>query len=1449
MLRFSAMWIGCLLVVPAWAGEALVQIQTKHEGPAGGQSIVQSIDLGSQITSYGLTYDISLPADAPPGKCTSRQWIFRIGYIPLGMTSSGGPNWYTQGFLAVRLDGMSLHDIPATWRIVRAGGRDAMTEATWQTPKGPVYLRLAMRGDDDKLLLQLALAPETKAKSWELSLIAYPQGFEKPWDRRITTATRDQTPKSVKLDLAREPWALFADPGMKPPRRRAGPCGLVYAPDELASVAIGTGYSVNTTLKAKPGGRTITVGLWDFTSIGEAAAMTENLRRDGPTIAQDLAAVARADWSAGPLPAARISGSYAKLLADIAARRNRSTAYDEMTNQIVTPHRAWAKPLVGGPVRMLVVAPRWYQRDTVELAQRFDVTYDTVSFETPQSVTASGLYLYGSYELYGYPRKTAIGVFDTLRRQLEARHDCLVLSAFQAAIVPEHLRQLIVDRVRAGSGLILAGGARELLSTMKKELRPTGWHPDVAPLADLPPFDKMVAQKRPVCSAYTLGRGRVVVLNYNTGHNVLTPSLGINDPDIRAYADYYHSLAAAAVLWASGREMPVRIRFGAKPGEVTFDSDCDLPDASLDVFVDHPARDYATRSSSRHAVPKGNSRLTVACDGLNSCPRLVTVRIRNGEKTVGWATTQWAAPGKQPQITALELDRPLIAPGGKVSGRIRLSQPVPQGEVELTVVDHLGRTVRRQRLHAAGTEVPFAIAMGQAVTPLHTVRASLRAAGTLCDVCSQPFAVVDRSIDDFHFLVWASGSNSTLSHNILQVLADHGADWIDNTGMGGGTTEQAATQVLNASRHGLGSIPSLTRISSEQVSGRVRTPCLTDPAYLEKWTAGLRERARGAARFGPPGYTLGDENYLVSRAPLDVCVSPTCLAAFRKELQASYGSLAALNAAWQTNYARWDEIVPATLDEVKETPAHWPRWADHRLFMDRVFTSAHKLGREAIRSADAGARVGFDGLFNLDSQHGYDFYQLCRACDMVQIYALHFMQVEYLRSFQQPGSVVGSWYNELGNRDEAWAKRLGWHLLFHRFNSSWYWMAYETGPALLFPDLRPTPQLVWMEQSIREIQGGIGKLLLHAQRQHDGIAVHYSQASVHANTLLGRHLSSAQTGACRLLEDLGYQYEMLSYEQIERGGLKGFRVLVLPSSFALTEGEVRAMRQFVEGGGLLVADLVPGVLDGHCRPLDRGALDDLFGLSPSGLPKKPTGNETPKPLFRQAGAGWAALVGGELGPYEGQRKSGDGGALREAVRKFLDQAHVRPSIAIAAEGRPLDGCEVVRFVDGGIQYVCVTSDQQYAGVKRRQVTIRLPRAAQIYDVRAQADLGRQEQFSAQLVPGDPKVYALLPDAVRGVAVSGPKRVAAGATVTFQLAVDLGGAKPAGRHCLRVELAGPDGKTRPHYSRNVLLDKLQGEVPIDLALVDPAGRWQVRVTDVASHCSAAAEFRVVAGSGE
>jgi hypothetical protein len=400
--------------------------------------------------------------------------------------------------------------MPGEFREVRQFGPDTLLEGAWATPKGPVYLRLLLRSRDDKLLVQVALGPKTEANRLEVSLSAYPQGFDQPRKRRLATAARDvEAPASVVLDKAKERWALFYDELLQTQKTAAGPCGVVYVPDELDAAVVGLGpYNVRTTLRGKPGGRKITLGVWDFTPKHEAEPVRRYLVESGPTIADDLALLAKTDWLAGPVPATRLTPSRVEKLAKAAQTRRRPTPFDEMTDTVVTPHVAWAKPLPGGPVRLLVIAPRWEQRETVELAQRLDVECQTVSVSAPDSLLNPGsLYLYGSYDIYGYPRKNESDVLFEMADKLRAANDCVILSGFQPELMPGHVRSELAEKVRGGAGLILLGAAKGFLAELKDQLEPADWTADVVPTAKLPVLDRMVAENRPIASAYQCGKG------------------------------------------------------------------------------------------------------------------------------------------------------------------------------------------------------------------------------------------------------------------------------------------------------------------------------------------------------------------------------------------------------------------------------------------------------------------------------------------------------------------------------------------------------------------------------------------------------------------------------------------------------------------------------------------------------------------------------------------------------------------------------------------------------------------------------------------------------------------------------------------------------------------------------------------------------------------------------
>ncbi len=1463
--------------------DALSRVQGGWKEVDGGRFLKQELRFANDLVVYGLDYAVEIPAGTPPGKCVVRGDQAHGKLIALGMSSPAKPNWYYQSFVGIQVDGTSLHDMPSEFRQVRQVGPDTLLEGTWTTPQGPVYLRLALRGGDDKLLVQVALDPRTKADRLEVSLSAYPQGFGEPRQRRLATAVRDvAAPAGVPLDKTNEPWALLYDELLQRAKTGAGPCGVVYVPDELDAAVVGlASYNVRTTFRTKPGGRKITLGIWDFTPQHEAAPVHRYLVDSGPTIADDLARVAEADWLAGPLPATRMTPSRIEELAKAAEIRRRPTPFDEMTNTVVTPHVAWAKPLHGGPVRLLVIAPRWNQRETVELAQRLDVTYQTVAVAASDSLLDPGsLYLYGSYDVYGYPRKNETDVLSEMADKLRSPNDCVILSGFQPELMPEHVRRELAEKVQSGTGLVLLGAAAGFLAELKGRLKPAAWPADAVPTAELPGLGRMVAENHPIATAYRYGKGRVLVLHYAGGALCLTPGLGHADPDVLGYYDYFQSLVASAILWSANREPTVRIALSDKPGEVMIQAPRALPGAVVEVMDHDPARGFQERIEQKLDLPAGESRRVVALPGPTTGSRLVSVWVKQDGKTLGWTTGHVDLGAGAARIDSLTLNEAVVSPGGIVAGSVTLTALPADVRIEWELNDSLGRRIAQRRLDPTGTIAAFQVKLPQAVALLHEVRVRLWQADRLLDQQVASFTVPDRTIDDFHFLAWSDGTNHAVRHFINRELAAGGVDWIDNTGMTGGDATTAAAACRNAARWGLRSIPYITRISSQQATAGPRRPCLTDPKHLASWTAGLADRAAGAAAFGPPAYTLGDENYLV-HDHVDVCTSPTCLAAFRAELEKRYGSLDALNAAWGTAFAGWADVVPATFDEVKDQPTHWPRWADHRMYMDRVLTQAHAIGREAIRRADPGARVGFDGVFDLNSWHGYDFYQLCRACDLVQVYACRPPQLEYLRSWKQPDAIVGAWYNDTGNEDEVSAKRLGWDLLLHGFNSSWYWTSYNTGPALLFPDLRATPQFVWMQESHAEIMGGIGKLLLHVRREHDGIAIHYGQASVHAGTLTGRSHSRAQQGFIRLVEDLGLQFDMLSYEQIEQGQLGKYKALLMPASTAVSPAEAEAVRQFVEAGGLVIADTAPGILDDHCRLAQPALLDGVFGVASNGLPAKAGGQpirveaeglrvELPMPAFagnvqsvgakpwavagttpavlvQRAGNGWAVLLNTAIEPYESLHTAGDTRATRQLAARLLDLVGIRPHLRISSDEGDVAACEVVRFTDAEnekIQYVSIVPDHRAVGGRPQNVTVHFPQAAWLYDIRAGKALGHVQTVQTALSPGDPKLFALLPYEVQAVAIE-PERskVALGDMATFEITIQTDADTPAGQHCVRIELLDPAGNVMNHYARNLLVQETNGSFSFVPALNDPTGVWQIRAKHIATGRTATVRFNV------
>ena len=278
-----------------------------------------------------------------------------------------------------------------------------------------------------------------------------------------------------------------------------------------------------------------------------------------------------------------------------------------------------------------------------------------------------------------------------------------------------------------------------------------------------------------------------------------------------------------------------------------------------------------------------------------------------------------------------------------------------------------------------------------------------------------------------------------------------------------------------------------------------RSPSLDDPSVLRLLADTSRTAARNKAVYNMNYYFVGDEGSLTSYTdPVDFDFGPHTLKNFRTWLRGEYASLEALNRSWQADYKDWDAVTPETTDEVHKSGV-FPRWADHRTYMEVSFANAYRVVRDAVTEADPQGHIALSGTQVTTPYDGCDWYRLDKVIDDFLSYDGG-NQWDLHRSFAKPGARVGFWTgygrSGIGVQHEIWSAALSGVLFPNLF-----WSYSVVNPDLTFSasgrDMGSAFQALRFE--------GVGRLLMEAERLGDGIGVHYSMASVHAAGILGLH--------------------------------------------------------------------------------------------------------------------------------------------------------------------------------------------------------------------------------------------------------------------------------------------------------------------------------------------------------
>jgi len=995
-----------------------------------GEQVVQSATIANTINSYTLTWDATT-SPGKPDEITSRQWGWTAGFVPLGMTAPDRANWYYQAFFNWYFDDEALHTRPATWRVIRGYGSDAMIEYEWDTPVVRAWVRFAMVEGCDKLLMFGGYEPKRKIDKSYLRFVCYPAFFPKPRQRAVTTAGGTRRPgESIELDLEAERWVLYEDTSEGRPGQ--GSAGMIVGtPKAFRAVTIPVGgYGIETRLELAPGGQPWAVALYDFPPLPEYQLTRGYFSRMGDAEAAALQRIAAGDLDRplGEMP--RDEERIARIL-----RRGKEMFDRPAETWRPNPDALdfpWAGKLPGEPIKTVLFCQRWKAWEAMELARRLELDVDHLYFDARDQLSYTRAWPYASTTGIG---PIPFGVASVRANAMVSGDDTeLYISAgLYTRAIPGVTRIKIMEQVAKGKGLLMSG-AGGVLADWPKELFAT---PDRA-LADriltgidwraipgLGDGEPGRAGARPPVRAWRYGRGRVVMLDVGPNHYGCLSVRNAETEGIMGAMGRMLVLAARAAMFAAGREPRCEIapsldRLGQRvvPVSVT-------PAPPTGSVLRWRVQDDLERVVAGGDVknPGAAARISLpAIPPSRRCWLDAGVYDAKG-RCMGFSFVGLPA-AKGPNVSDItikpstlthELSVPWVKmPNGgelRCSARVANAAGLTGASAKWEVRDAFGRVLARATtpVPAGGGPMRATLPISRPMTVCHMLDVALKQGDETLDFARRRFTnPPPYPYGDFTGLMWTTCGGSPNLRVTDRLCYEWGADMCDPANVLRADDERAARESALTARSGMRLVPYVTRVYTRNVGENVRKPCLHDPKYIAEQREWLANNARQAAPYAPAAYTLGDENALARKRGGEPCYGEHTLAAFRDWLRRKYGNVGRLNEVWKSTYGGLDEAAPPLIDEAAKRDGNWAGWFDHKVFMDQAFAQTHDWMRETIREQDPGAKVGWDGLLGYHWKAGYDFDLLSRNCDLNQVYVSQWVQGELVRSFAKPGALVAS---------------------------------------------------------------------------------------------------------------------------------------------------------------------------------------------------------------------------------------------------------------------------------------------------------------------------------------------------------------------------------------------------------------------------------------------------------
>lgn len=203
------------------------------------------------------------------------------------------------------------------------------------------------------------------------------------------------------------------------------------------------------------------------------------------------------------------------------------------------------------------------------------------------------------------------------------------------------------------------------------------------------------------------------------------------------------------------------------------------------------------------------------------------------------------------------------------------------------------------------------------------------------------------------------------------------------------------------------------------------------------------------------------------------------------------------------------------------------------------------------------------------------------------------------------------------------------------------------------------------------------------------------------------------------------------------------------------------------------------------------------------------------------------------------------GMLARVLAAILKAHKVERPVQVTAPGSEwLSGLDTPFHEDGKAQYVSLTKRRMAKEEAAATVSFKTPRPGCCYDMLEGKCLGPGPEWQARIEPGGIRLFSVLPYQVQGItAKTKAASYRCGDEVKAEVRVETKGGEP-GRHVIGLRVVRPDGQEVRYLARSLEAKTGRASFAVPLALNEPAGRYTLTFTDIATRSTALVAIEVV-----